>query len=440
MPDDTSSTTPAVHFLTLGCPKNEVDSDRMRGLVDSSAFELAKDAQDADIVVVNTCAFIEDAVTESVAEILDLAEEWRPGREGRRIVVAGCMPSRYGGELGDALTEADAFVPVAEESSLLDVLEQLTGVTATAATAPNATPTRLGTTPFAYLQVADGCHRSCSFCTIPSIRGPYRSRPLADLRAEAELLASRGAREIVLIGQDISSYGRDLDETVTLSDVLKELATVDGVEWIRLMYVQPDGVTNELLETMAALPQVCHYIDIPLQHVVPDILRAMHRSGSAQDFTTLLSRIREAMPDVIIRTTLIAGFPGETEADVEAVLDFLGDSDLDYVGVFPYSPEEGTAAAELDGLPDKATRLQRAQRIRDAADKWGVESAERLIGKQIEALALGLDEDGVPVGRWRGQAPDVDGIVYLDREIPVGTICDVRITSSLGYDLEGEVV
>lgn len=244
----------------------------------------------------------------------------------------------------------------------------------------------------------------------------------------------------MLIGQDISSYGRDLDETVTLSDVLKEVAAAEGVEWIRLMYVQPDGVTDELLETMSALPQVCHYIDMPLQHVVPDILRAMHRSGSAEDFAALIGRIRDKMPDVTIRTTLIAGFPGETDEDVDTLLAFLDEAHLDYVGVFPYSPEEGTDAAVLDGLPDATIRLARAQRVRDAADEWGIESAERMIGEQIQVLALELDEDGVPVGRWRGQAPDVDGIVYLDRELEPGSICDVRIENSLGYDLEGEVV
>ncbi|MDP2181939.1 MAG: 30S ribosomal protein S12 methylthiotransferase RimO [Actinomycetota bacterium] len=424
-----------IHILTLGCPKNEVDSDRMRALVGSSAYRLVDDLDDADVAIVNTCAFIQEAVEESIDVVLDLTGEWRDGAPGRRIVVTGCMPSRYGDDLGEALTEADALVPVAEESALLATVERLTGVPAAAA----AGSTRTASGPSAYLQVSDGCFRRCTYCTIPGIRGPYRSAPLAALVAEARMLAGDGAREIVLIGQDISAYGRDLDGPETLSDVIQAVCAIDEVAWVRLMYVQPDGATDELLDTMRSEPKVCHYLDMPLQHVSPHILRAMGRSGSAKEYLALVARIRDALPGVVLRTSLIAGFPGETDAQVEEVVDFLGQAQLDYAGVFVYSPEDGTAAADMAGLPHTEVRIQRSNLVRATADDIGLEKAAQCVGRTLDVLVEGVDEDGTPVGRWRGQAPDIDGVVLLDRSATGGDIVRVRITDALGYDLEGEI-
>jgi len=435
-PQEPESDPPAVYFLTLGCPKNEVDTDRMHALVAGSAFSVADDLDDADLVVVNTCAFIQDAVEESISTILDLAEDWRPNGSDRHIVVAGCMPSRYGPDLESALTEADAFVPVAEEAALLEVLERLTGRKPGESRGP-ARSAPAG--PSAYLQVSDGCHRSCSYCTIPAIRGPYRSKPLVEIRSEAEFLAANGAREIVLIGQDISSWGRDLRAAQALPDVVRAVALTEGVAWIRLMYVQPDGVTDLLLETMAGSDGVCHYLDMPLQHAVPRVLHAMHRRGSADEFLALIDRIRACMPDVALRTSLMTGFPGETEQDHETLLDFVADAQFDYVGVFPFSPEDGTPAADLPDIPPPEERAARAQALRDAADAVGVARASRLVGATLEVLSLGLDEDGVPVGRWRGQAPEVDGLVLLDTHVPPGELVSVSVTDSYGYDLEGRV-
>ena len=433
-----SGPTPiGIHFITLGCPKNEVDSDRMSALVANSDYELADSLDAADIAVVNTCAFIEPAVNESISLILDLAADWRPEREGRLIVVAGCMPSRYGDELSGGLEEADAFVPVAEESYLLDTIERLTGTEAR----PVRGPKRLSSAPSAYLQIADGCHRSCSYCTIPSIRGPYRSHALRDIESEARELVDSGAREIVLIGQDTSSWGRDLeDESGSLPAVLRAVAGTEGLEWLRLMYVQPDGISDELLEVMASESKICAYLDMPLQHSAAPILRAMHRSGSAESFLELIGRIRGALPDVVLRTSLIAGFPGETDKDASALADFIVDAAFEYVGVFPYSPEEGTAAAELQDLPSEKERLARAQMLRDTADAVGVAAAAKLVGRKLEVLAEGLDEEGTPMGRWRGQAPEVDGIVLLDRELAPGSLVTAEIVDAYGYDLEGRIV
>ena len=416
----------------------------MRAAISASNFRLADDPDTADIVVVNTCSFIQDATEESLGVVLDLAAQWLPERVGRHIVVAGCMPSRYGEDLADALPEVAAFVSVADESALPAVLERVTGIAAEAGARAGAamasTRTRKSVGPSAYLQIADGCHRTCSYCTIPSIRGPYASRPLKSIVAEAAELVDLGARELVLIGQDITAYGRDLDSAETLADVVSAVAVVPGVDWLRLMYVQPDGVTDELLRAMTDNPNVVHYLDIPLQHAAKPVLRAMRRSGDAGSFLDLLARIRRAMPDVVLRTTLIAGFPGETAADVRELQRFLAAADFDYVGVFVYSPEDGTAAATLPAQVPLRTRRARAQRLRDLADTSGFARAASHVGRTVEVLVEGIDEDeGVIVGRWRGQAPEIDGLVLLDSG-RAGEIVSARIVDSAGYDLEGEVL
>lgn len=437
-----------VAFLTLGCPKNEVDTDRMRAEVAGSAYSVADDIDDADVMVVNTCSFITEATEESVGVVLEVASEWVPTRPGRKLVVAGCMPSRYGDELATEMPEVDAFLPISQEGGLLDVLERLTGVAArratgtagTEGTATGATATRTLEGPSAYLQISDGCHRDCTYCTIPSIRGPYRSHPLDAIVAEAEELVALGALEIILIGQDITAYGRDLDTGERLADVVRAVAAVDGVQRLRLMYVQPDGVTDELLAAMAENPNVCRYLDMPLQHASKPVLRAMKRSGDAEKYLELIATVRQALPGVVLRTTLIAGFPGETRQDAAVLERFLRDAHFDYVGVFAYSPEEGTVAAQLPGQVPLRTRRARAQRLRDIADEIGFERASRQVGEVVDVLVEGIDPDsGRTVGRTCGQAPDVDGVVWLDRGTP-GTIERVRIVDAVCYDLEGEVV
>ena len=429
-------TTPSIAFVTLGCPKNEVDTDRMRASVAGSAYRLEEDAAAADVIVVNTCSFIAEATEESIATILDLVGD-NSDAPPRRIVVAGCMPARYGDELQALFPEVSAFIPVAEESALLGVLEALTGLPARA-NQEAASRTVSGAT--AYLQVADGCHRACSYCTIPSIRGPYVSRSLEQILAETRELVDLGAREIVLIGQDITAYGIDLDSPDTLADVVRSVAAVGGVDWLRLMYVQPDGITDDLLAAMADNANVVRYLDMPLQHVSAPVLRSMCRTGDAASFLGLVRRVRESLPGVVLRTTLIAGHPGETASDFRALLDFVREAHLDYVGVFAYSPEEGTVSAELPNQVPPRTRRSRAQQLRDAADAVSVEQAAERVGQVLDVLVSGVDEDeGVVVGRWRGQAPEIDGLVMLDRGEP-GQLVSARIVGSIGYDLEGEVL
>lgn len=426
---------PSVAFVTLGCPKNEVDSDRMASAVLASSYRLVESIDDADVVVLNTCGFITDAVEESIDVALDLAT-WRDARPGRRLVVAGCMVSRYGDALADAMPEPDALVPVAGEAGLLSVLDGLTDHEATRGADPGRTPAG----PSAYMQISDGCYRTCSYCTIPMIRGPYRSRTLEEIAAEARLLVAAGAVELVLIGQDTSAWGRDLPGPETITDVLSVVAATPGVEWVRLMYVQPDGVTEALLETMASLPQVVPYLDMPLQHVSPSLLRAMHRSGSTDSFLELISRIRTVMPEAVIRSTFIAGFPGETLEHHEELLWFISEAGIDYAGVFPYSPEEGTVAVGLPGSHPFEERVARANRVREIADEVGFARALNRVGTTLDILVEGVDDDGISFGRWKGQAPEIDGLVFTDVPSEPGTFVRVRIDECYGYDLEGRVL
>lgn len=429
-----------VAFMTLGCPKNEADTDAMRAAVLSSAYELSEDIDDADVVVLNTCSFIQEATEESITVALQLAEEWLPHREGRRLLVAGCMPSRYGDDLASALVEVDSFIPVAEEDTLLARIEALTGI--------GSKPLVLGervlrtvSGPSAYVKISDGCDRTCAYCAIPSIRGPYRSRTEEAVLDEIEALAAGGVREVVLIGQDTGIWGRDLPGKPRLAHLLRAVAArVPGV-WIRVMYLQPDGIDDELLGTMAELDSVCPYFDIPLQHASTRVLRAMHRRGSYDDFIDLVDRIRTMVPGAVVRTTVIAGFPGETREEAARLLQFIEEARFDYVGVFPYSQEEGTLASVMEDQVPMRTRKARAQRLRDAADRIGFERAAERVGQVHDVLVESSeDEDGhtVMLGRWMGQAPEIDGAVHL----PVGQVGDmlrVRFVDSFCYELEGEV-
>lgn len=426
---------PAVHLLTLGCPKNEVDSRGMADGLRAAGYRLVDDLDAADAVIVNTCAFIQAATEESIATVLELAASWRPAVPDRHIIVAGCMPSRYGAELADALTEADAFVPVAAEGSIVAELDRLLG----GRRGPARSRSTFASAPYAYLMISDGCHRACAYCTIPSIRGPYRSRPLPDIAAEARALVAAGARELILIGQDTSAYGIDLPGEVTLADVLDEIASTSGAARVRVLYVQPDGVTDRLLAVMAAHENVCRYLDIPLQHASAAVLRRMRRTGDAASLIALLDRVRRTLPGVTLRTTFIAGFPGETEADVETLERFVRDASFDYAGVFVFSPEDGTPAASMPDQVSEAERITRAERIREVADEVGAGRAATRVGTVERVLVDPPDEDGEVVGRTCGQAPDIDGVVHLDDAPAPGTLIDVRIIDSIGYDLVGEL-
>ncbi len=428
-----------VAFRTLGCPKNEVDTEHMRALVTGPGLTLEDDPTRADVIVLNTCAFIEEAVEESVEEVLSLS-----GGDAL-LVVAGCLPSRYGADLESALPEADAFLPVAEEHELLGLLERLTGEPSASRAVVRPAESRLDRGPSAYLKVSEGCSRSCAYCTIPSIRGPYRSVPPERLVSEAASLVGLGAREIVLVGQDTSAYGDDLAEYTDLVDLARRLGDVEGLEWIRIMYVQPDGVTDPLLDLIESHPKLCAYLDVPLQHAAPDVLRAMGRRGDAERFLQLLQRIRSGVPGVSLRSTFIAGFPGESEDDLELLADFLREARFDHGGVFAYSPEEGTRAASLPGPLPADERRARARYLSAILEETGAMRASERVGEVVDVLVEGAEDGGDPddddgaVGRTEGQAPAVDGIVHLAQMLDAGTLAAVRIEGSAGFDLFGSV-
>jgi ribosomal protein S12 methylthiotransferase len=462
-----------VCFVTVGCAKNEVDTNRMRALVRASELAETDDPAAADIVVVNTCSFITEATEESLEVIFDVLalDGFAEGR--RRLIVAGCMPARYGDELASELGEAAGFLAPGDEDHVVEACYEALGRSAAGkegqAPLPPAAPQaalRVVEAPWAYVKVSDGCSRRCSFCTIPAIRGPYRSRPYAEVVAEVDALVEGGVREIVLIGQDTGIWGCDLnglddgrqrqDDPETprrLATLLDALARRHPSIWLRVMYLQPQGVTDELLAVMAAHPSICPYLDLPLQHVSARVLREMNRSGDADAYLRLVGRIRAALPQATLRTTLIAGFPGETRADAVELERFVDQANYDYIGVFAYSQEDITPAGQrADQVPPR-TRRARRQRLRDRADAVGFARAAGLVGSTLDVLVCGEDEEGV-YGRTQGQAPDVDGVVHLANValwslaqqspaafalVRIGDVVRARITDTSCYDLYGEL-
>lgn len=443
MVDEPERSGPAVAFVTLGCAKNEVDTREMADRLREAGFAVSDDPESAQAVVVNTCAFIQSAVEESLDTIFDLVDLPNVAA-GAPLVVAGCMPSRFGDDLARELTETRFFVPCSREDDIAEVVGRALGCDK-----PKPAPQdgfaggcRRGLSepaglPFAYVKISDGCDRRCSYCTIPDIRGAYRSFPVSAVRRDVERQIGRGAREIVLIAQDTGCYGWDLEPRTSLAQLLDELASAHPRTWFRVLYTEPDGITDELLAVVAAHDNVCSYFDIPLQHVDESILRAMRRRGSAAKFRDLTKRIRRAVPGATLRTTLIAGFPGEGEEQFQALCDFVDEGLFDYVGVFAYSAEEGTPAAALDGQLDEDEKRERAQALRDIADSVCTAKVALRIGSVCEVLVEGREEDGQLYGRAQCQAPEVDGVVYLGSG-EVGEFASVRIADTLLYEMESE--
>lgn len=434
---DGGSAAPSVCFVTLGCAKNEVDSAEMIKKVQAAGFCIVDDAAAADAVVVNTCSFIQAATEESIDVIFEICGLENFSSGSAKLIVAGCMPARYGEDLKDELQEAQAFVPCSRED---DIVEVLCGVLDTC---PQAASDGF-VSPYAgsaasYVKISDGCDRFCSFCAIPFIRGRYHSFSYDEIRASVAERVAAGVKEITLIAQDTGRWGEDFEKPSTTAHLLDALAGEFPDTWFRLMYIEPQGVTDELLDVIASRENVCSYLDVPLQHASERVLRAMNRRGSVESHRELVERIREHVPDITLRTTLIAGFPGETDEDFEELCVFLEDMEFDYVGVFPYSREEGTRAAQLPDQVDEDVKIERAQRIRDISDSIGESHVSARIGKTMDVLVLGCEEDGQLFGRAMCQAPEVDGVVYLE-EGSIGDIVNVRIEDTLVYEMEGEVI
>lgn len=408
------------HLVTLGCPKNEVDSDKLVGLLARDGMTSTKRPQDADLIIVNTCAFIEEARQESIDTVLEVAEL---KQDGARLVVTGCMAERYGDELSEALPEADQVsgfgVPVTLKSRLNT--KNLELPTFDLLNLPRPKSDR----PWAYVKIAEGCDRSCGFCAIPSFRGPQRSRTIDSILEEISQLE---AHEIVLVAQDLASFGRDQGQgernIVPLIRRVNEMA-----ERVRLLYLYPSDLNDELIE--AILSTSVPYFDLSLQHVSRPLLRRMRRWGDGKRFSDQISAIRERKPDAVFRSNFIVGYPGETEEDHEALLNFLEASQIDWCGFFPYSPEEGTYAETLEGLVEQSIVAERLSELTEVQDQITAKHRDKLIGQKIEVLV-----DEVGIGRsWR-EAPEIDGVVNISEDLPVGELASVTVSGATGPDLE----
>ena len=439
----------AIYYITLGCAKNEVDTDRMRSLLLSAGYEEAYDVSEADLAIVNTCSFLASATSESIEATLSLAEEVAGGVREVPIVMCGCVPSRYGDELPEELPEVAAFVRTDEEDGIVGVVDGLLGIDRSApAAVPEVKRTVEGAV--AYVKISDGCDRFCSFCAIPFIRGRYHSRPFGEIREEVVDLVSEGVREIVLIGQDTGIWGSDLSQEGSgphnLAQLLVSLAEEvrgQGV-WLRVLYLQPEGMTDELISAIRDTPEVLAYIDIPIQHCCEHVLARMNRSGSEQELEDLFARLRREIPGMVIRTTYLVGFPGETVEEHERMLAFMDRIGFDYVSVFPYSREEPARAARMEDQIPEDEKLDRTQAAMDLAEALGFAATAEHVGETAEVIIDGVEEtdDGYElVGHAWFHAPDCDGAVHLDAvEAAVGDIVQVEFTDSFCYELVGHVI
>ena len=443
-----SSTTarPSCLFVTLGCAKNEVDTDRMRALLTSDGFDEAESVDDADVVIVNTCSFLAAATSESIETTLELAEAAAQGVRSLPIVMCGCVPSRYGNDLVDELPEVAAFVRADEEDGIVAVVRDVLGLEASGIELGDGRVLRTIEGTSAYVKISDGCDRFCSFCAIPYIRGRYFSRPADEICAEVHGLMEGGVREVVLIGQDTGIWGCDLPDGQTLASLLKlvaeEVRPYHG--WVRVLYLQPEGMTDELIATIRDIPEVLPYIDIPIQHCSSRILEAMNRSGSPEELRALFARLREEIPGMVLRTTGMAGFPGETDEEADELADFLVEQEFDYTSVFAYSPEEGTQAADMDDQVDEDVKLERTQRLMDIAEQMGFAATARHVGERVSVIIDGIeetDEGSELIGHAWFQAPDSDGAIHIEEgEVAVGDIVTCDLVDSFCYELIGVLV
>ena len=435
-----------VYFETLGCPKNFYDTENAKGILEDAGFEICDDPETADFVVVNTCGFINDAKTESIERIFDMASA---KRDDSKLVVSGCLSKRYAEELFEEMPEADAFVGVNEYEKLPELFRRLSENPGERKVlcengydeVLKPLPRKLDENPYtATIKIAEGCDNVCAYCIIPFIRGGYRSKKMEDVVAEARALAEAGCRELVLIAQDVTCYGLDLYGEYSLAKLLKKLCEIEGIRWIRLMYCYDDRITDELIETIASEDKICNYLDIPIQHASDAILSAMNRRSNKADLIAKLDKIRKAIPDIRIRTTLITGFPGETEKDHEELLEFVENQKFARLGVFAYSMEEGTAAGEMENQVDEDVKAQRLDEIMRIQREISLENNRRLIGMTMEVMVDERDEDGSYIGRTRYDAPEIDNAVIFtsNRELKAGDIVNVKIEDAFDYDLTGE--
>lgn len=452
-PATTSTPSKNVHIISLGCARNLVDSEVMAGLLNKDGYNLTPEADKADLIVVNTCGFIADAKQESIDTILEAAEFKNP-EKGRcqKLVIAGCLAERYPGELKKSLPEVDLVLGTAGFSKIIQEVEKLQiqgssseRVVIHKERLKDYDLPRVNSQPFytAYLKLAEGCAKRCSFCIIPQLRGPLRSRSIATLVKETQDLVSGGVTELNLIAQDLTDYGRDRKDGATLAGLLRELVKIEKLKWIRLFYAYPDQLSDEVIDLIKTEPKICKYLDVPVQHIDDEVLKRMNRKTDGNQIRSMLRRLKTEIPNMILRTSLMVGFPGETEEQFEALVDFVNEGLLDQVGVFTYSHEEGTASGEKfeDDIPAETKEARRA-RLYEAQQAIVQDKLQAWIGKEIEVLVEGTHHETELLlkGRHYGQAPGIDNLTLInDGNASVGSYVKVRIDETAGVDLVGGI-
>lgn len=434
-------------FVSLGCDKNLVDSEMMMGLLRERGYEFTDDEKDADIAVINTCGFITSAKEESIQTILEMAEN----KKGKLkvLIAAGCLAQRYKDEILKELPEIDAVVGTTAFDKICEVVDDVLAKRGhnefediNSMCRPDTD--RMITTGgyYSYLKIAEGCDKRCTYCSIPLFKGAYRSVPMDKLIDEAEYLARNGVRELILVAQETTVYGKDLYGEKALPKLLRKLCGIDGVRWVRILYCYPEEITDELIEVIKSESKICRYLDIPIQHASDPVLRRMGRRTTNKDLRDIIGKLRREIPDIALRTTLITGFPGESEEDHEILMDFVDEMEFDRLGVFTYSPEEDTPAASMEGQIDEETKLSRRDELMELQQEISYEKSQRLVGRRLEVMIEGkaADED-VYVGRTYMDAPGVDGYIFINsgEELMSGDFAYVKVTKALEYDLIGEL-
>lgn len=439
-----------IFFISLGCDKNLVDSENMLGILHENGYRITNEEKEADIIIINTCCFIHDAKEESIQTILEMAEYKKSGSL-KALIVTGCLAERYKDEIINEIPEVDALLGTSSFAEILNVIETITAGSKSSHFEdldylPRLSSHRLLTSGsyFAYLKIAEGCDKHCTYCIIPQVRGNFRSVPMEDLLREASYLAEQGVKELILVAQETTLYGKDLYGEKSLPRLLTELGKIDGIEWIRILYCYPEEITDELIEAIKSEPKVCHYLDIPIQHASNRILKLMGRRTSKEDLTAIIKKLRKAMPDIVLRTTLITGFPTETVEEHEELLEFVRKMRFERLGVFTYSKEDNTPAAKLKPQVSSKVKKQRQKEIMKLQQSIVFERTGKLAGKIYPVLIEGkiAEEENVYIGRTYMDAPNVDGFLFLrsEQELISGDIVRAKVTGAKGYDLVGELM
>lgn len=436
-------------FISLGCDKNLVDTEVMLGLLASRGYEMTDDETQADVIVINTCCFIHDAKEESIQNILEMAEYKKQGKI-KALIVTGCLAQRYRQEIIDEIPEVDEVLGTTAYDKILDAVDAaLEGKHSVMLSDLDALPLpdtkRLVTTGghFAYLKIAEGCDKHCTYCIIPKIRGNFRSVPMERLLKEAQELADQGVKELILVAQETTLYGKDLYGEKSLHILLKNLCKISGIRWIRILYCYPEEITDELIQVMKEEPKICHYLDLPIQHANDTILGRMGRRTSKQELVDIIRKLRSEIPDICLRTTLITGFPGETEEQHKELMGFVDEIEFDRLGVFTYSPEEDTPAAEMPGQIDEEVKLDRQAELMELQQEIAFDNAQDMVGREVLVMIEGkVADENAYVGRTYRDAPNVDGLIFIntDEELLSGDFARVKVTGAIDYDLIGELL